>query len=73
MEWLSQYWIWLVLTAGVFWLLARGRHGGRMAGCGSAGVGCRGGAGGAGTGGAGIRAPRQSNWSRQIRPSRVPR
>ena len=38
MEWLSQYWIWLVLTAGVFWLLARWRHGGRMAGCGSHGM-----------------------------------
>lgn len=33
MEWLSQNWIWVVLVAGVIWLLSRGRHGGLMGGC----------------------------------------
>ncbi|OGA30714.1 MAG: hypothetical protein A3G80_06135 [Betaproteobacteria bacterium RIFCSPLOWO2_12_FULL_62_13b] len=35
MEWLSQNWIWLVLIAGVVWLLSRSRHGGLMGGCGA--------------------------------------
>jgi hypothetical protein len=38
MEWLSQNWIWLVLAAGVLWLLSRGRHGGLMGGCGAHGT-----------------------------------
>lgn len=47
MEWLSHNWNWLLLAGGVIWLLARGRHGGRMTGlvshdkahCGPAGDG----------------------------------
>jgi len=38
MQWLLQNWIWLVLAAGVFWLLSRGHHRGRMAACGSHGM-----------------------------------
>jgi len=38
MQWLSQNWIWLVLAAGVFWLLSRGRHWGRIAGSSSHGM-----------------------------------
>jgi len=33
MEWLSQYWIWIVVAIGAVWLLSR-RHGGLMGGCG---------------------------------------
>ena len=33
MEWLSQYWIWIVVAAGAVWLLSR-RHGGFMGGYG---------------------------------------
>ena len=33
MEWLSQNWIWLVLVAGVVWLLSRSRRGGSAMGC----------------------------------------
>jgi hypothetical protein len=33
MEWLSQYWIWIVVAIGAVWLLSR-RHGGFMGGCG---------------------------------------
>lgn len=33
MEWLSQNWIWLVVIAGVIWMLSRRRHGGLMGGC----------------------------------------
>ena len=35
MEWLSQNWIWLVLVAGVVWLLSRSRRGGSMGCCGA--------------------------------------
>ena len=34
MEWLSQYWIWIVVAVGVVWLLARMRQDGLMGGCG---------------------------------------
>lgn len=33
MEWLTQNWIWLVVIAGVVWMLSRGHHGGLMGGC----------------------------------------
>jgi hypothetical protein len=35
MEWLSQSWIWLVLVAGVVWLVSRSRRGGAMGCCGA--------------------------------------
>jgi len=35
MEWLTQNWIWLVLVAGVAWMLSRGRHGGSTGCCGA--------------------------------------
>jgi len=38
MEWLSQNWIWLVLVAGVVWLLSRSRHGSLMGGYGAHGM-----------------------------------
>lgn len=38
MQWLSQNWIWLVLVAGVIWVLSRSRHGGLMGGCGAHGM-----------------------------------
>ncbi len=34
MEWLSQYWIWILVAVGAAWLLSRMRQGGSMAGCG---------------------------------------
>jgi hypothetical protein len=33
MEWLSQYWIWVVVGIGVVWLLSRSRRGGVMSCC----------------------------------------
>jgi len=38
MGWLLHNWIWLLLAAGVLWLLLRRRQGERMAGCGSHGL-----------------------------------
>jgi len=37
MEWLLHNWIWLLLAAGVLWLLLRRRQEERMAGCSSHG------------------------------------
>jgi len=33
MEWLSQYWIWIIVAVAAAWLLSR-RHGGFVGGCG---------------------------------------
>ena len=33
MEWLTQNWIWLIVIAGMIFMMLRGRHGGLMGGC----------------------------------------